>query len=106
VRKPIQVVVYIAKPNGNEWQYLLLRGEHFWQGVSGGVENSETTLETAYREIRLETGFTPHRLVDLAYIWTFPERAVARVDATRGPELFGRPSRFPTNAGTRADGNV
>lgn len=76
MRQPIQVLVYVARQSGGQWQYLLLhriaRGDDFWQGVTGGVENSETSLQAAYRELREETGFTPDRLVDLAYSYTFP----------------------------------
>jgi dATP pyrophosphohydrolase len=76
VRQPTQVLVYVARLNGGEWQYLLLhrvaRQDDFWQGVTGGVEHGETPRQAAYRALREETGFTPGWLVDLGYDYTFP----------------------------------
>jgi dATP pyrophosphohydrolase len=80
MRQPIQVLVYVARLNGGECQYLMLHRiirqdlglDDFWQGVTGGVEDSETPLQAAYRELREETGFVPDRLVDLGYSYTFP----------------------------------
>ena len=76
MRQPIQVLVYVARHNASEWQYLLLhriaRADDFWQGVTGGVENDETLLQAAGRELEEETGFTPKWLVDLDHSYTFP----------------------------------
>jgi dATP pyrophosphohydrolase len=70
------VLVYIARQSGAEWQYLLLhrvqRGDDFWQGVSGGVEDDETSLQAAVRELEEETGFVADRLTDLAFSYTYP----------------------------------
>jgi dATP pyrophosphohydrolase len=41
-------------------------------GVTGGVEHGETRLQAAERELEEETGFTPDRLLDPGYDYTFP----------------------------------
>jgi 8-oxo-dGTP pyrophosphatase MutT (NUDIX family) len=76
MRRPIQVLVYSARRGDADWEYLLLHrtpwGDGFWQGVTGGVEGDETPLAAAYRELQEETGFTPERLEDLDFSYTFP----------------------------------
>jgi dATP pyrophosphohydrolase len=76
-RQPIQVLVYLAAvDSAGERRYLMLqrvpRLDAFWQGVSGGVEGDETPLEAARREVLEETSFTPARLHDLGYTYSFP----------------------------------
>jgi 8-oxo-dGTP pyrophosphatase MutT (NUDIX family) len=76
MRQPRQVLVYVVRQFGAEWQYLLLhriqRGDDFWQGVSGGVEDDETCHQAAARELEEETGYVADRLTDLAFSYTFP----------------------------------
>ena len=36
--------------------------EHLWQGVAGKIEDGETASEAAIRELKEETGFTPHKM--------------------------------------------
>ena len=62
MRKTIQMLIYPVRLIGDYRQYLLLkrvtdRGA-FWQGVKGGVENGESLLEAARRELIEETGLS------------------------------------------------
>ena len=62
MRKPIQVLIYPVRLIVYYQQYLLLkrvadRGA-FWQGVKGGVENGESLLEAARRELVEETALS------------------------------------------------
>ncbi len=65
--KPVAISAYIARWEGNEPRYLLMRRSSYylhgiWQGVSGGIEAGEFAAEAALREIREETGLTPVKL--------------------------------------------
>lgn len=55
-KQPISVLVLIYSGN----QALLIRradGDDLWQSVTGSVEEGETLLQTAQREVLEETGF-------------------------------------------------
>ncbi|WP_105169761.1 dihydroneopterin triphosphate diphosphatase [Pseudoalteromonas sp. T1lg23B] len=56
LRKPVSVLVVIYNDIG---EFLLIRradDASFWQSVTGGVEQHESPLQTAYRELEEETG--------------------------------------------------
>lgn len=57
-RQPRNVLVYPFLPDGAASLFLVLRRSDngIWQGVSGGVEGSESLVETAERELREELG--------------------------------------------------
>lgn len=76
MRQPIQVLVYPVRATQDGLEYLLLhrlvkRGD-FWQGVTGGVEEGEETLEAARRELIEETGLTPSTIEKIDYAYSFP----------------------------------
>ena len=76
MRQPIQVLIYPVRLIGDYRQYLLLkrvtdRGS-FWQGVTGGVENGESLLEAARRELIEETGLRFSLMKDISYSYSFP----------------------------------
>ncbi len=59
IRQPIQILVLpFRKSTAGNFEFLLLQraDNSIWQGVSGGVENNETTKETARREAFEELG--------------------------------------------------
>ncbi len=76
MRQPFQVLVYPAKTVGSRWEYLLLRRiasrGGFWQGVTGGVEEDESLVEAARRELFEETSLVPSALEQIAYSYSFP----------------------------------
>lgn len=76
MRQPIQVLVYPVRAGDHGPEYLLLhrlatRGD-FWQGVTGGVEEGETILEAARREMIEETGLVPSTIQKIDYTYSFP----------------------------------
>jgi dihydroneopterin triphosphate diphosphatase len=75
-RRPVQVLVYLARKTDNGWEFLLMRRVPgrggFWQGVSGGAEEGEGLLEAAKREISEETGFDLKTIEAIGYSYTFP----------------------------------
>lgn len=76
MRIPIQVLVYPVRQTGDTWEYLLLRRipgrDGFWQGVTGGLEEGETLLEAAERELYEETGLGSLTLVKVDLSYSFP----------------------------------
>jgi dihydroneopterin triphosphate diphosphatase len=71
------VVVLIARPQGGHHQLLMARrapGRYMgdtWQLISGGLERDETAWQGALREMREETGLTPHELYRLSTLTSF-----------------------------------
>lgn len=76
MRLPIQIAVYVVRPYGDTYQYLMLhrvlKRLSFWQGVTGGVESGETIEQTAARELAEETGLPADTLRPIGYTYTFP----------------------------------
>jgi len=76
MRRPIQVLVYPVRLMRNEQRYLLLRRlpgrGGFWQGVTGGLEESEDVTTAAKRELVEETGFAMFSLEQTGYSYSFP----------------------------------
>jgi dATP pyrophosphohydrolase len=58
MRRDIQVECIVFRWNGSEYEFLLLKRipekGGFWQPVSGGVEDDEPLLVTAFRELKEE----------------------------------------------------
>lgn len=73
--RSVQVVIFTQTESGRE--YLLLRRVQshggFWQSVTGSLEDGETHLEAAVREVYEETGYRPliHELIDLGLVNRF-----------------------------------
>lgn len=56
LKRPFSVLVIIENSDG---EFLLIQRADdatFWQSVTGGIEQNETALECAYREVFEETG--------------------------------------------------
>lgn len=109
VSRLVEVCVFAAGPAGVE--YLLLRrspGEKvypdLWQFVTGSIENEETAVEAALREMAEETGLKPERFwvvprVNMFYdpgrdAMNFLPVFAARVDAGTVPQLSGEHSEY------------
>jgi dATP pyrophosphohydrolase len=60
-RAPFQILVYPYRKNNNDYEYALLKRADagFWQGITGGGEDSESPLQAAKRETLEETGIEP-----------------------------------------------
>ena len=76
MRLPVQVLVYLAKARGSDWEYLLLRRipriGGFWQGVTGSREEGEGIAQAAHREVLEETGFSLDAVESIGYSYRFP----------------------------------
>lgn len=95
----VQVHIAIPGSRPGEWQFLLLKRSlreklypGIWQVVTGRVEQGETALQAAARELCEETGFLPNRLWVLPYVGSFFD---AGCDAVNMIPSFGyiAPSR-------------
>jgi dATP pyrophosphohydrolase len=79
MRQPFQVLVYVARAAGEDWEYLLLRRipgrGGFWQGITGGVEEGEDLAGAAMRELAEEAGMVPSALeqIDCSYTLTMQD---------------------------------
>ena len=76
VSKIIEVCVF--RFNSDRIEYLVLRRAPderlhpgMWQIITGMVEEGERAVETALRELKEETGFTPEHLWSLPQLTTF-----------------------------------
>ena len=54
--------------------------EHLWQGVAGKIEDGETASEAAIRELKEETGFTPHKMFVADHVSSFYESHFDRIN--------------------------
>jgi lipoyl(octanoyl) transferase len=97
--RTISVAVLREGPGGDDEVLLLHRIPSrggFWQILTGRRELGESPLQTAAREIREETGFSPalEDLRDLDYARSFPlDPLLARAGTPRAP-LFARETAF------------
>ena len=56
LRKPFSVLVVIYKKNKDCLLIQRTDDANFWQSVTGGIDEGETPVVTAYRELLEETG--------------------------------------------------
>lgn len=73
---PVCISAYIVRHTAEGPRYLLIRrcGQYLsgtWQMVTGGIEEGETAVEAALREIFEETGLTPETLYSADAVETF-----------------------------------
>ena len=83
----IRVVdAYVFRQTQDGIKFLLLKRaktkiyEHLWQGVAGKIEDGETAVETAVRELMEETGFKPLRMFIADHISKFYEAKWDRIN--------------------------
>ena len=73
--RSVQVVIFSETQGAREFLLLRRVASHggFWQSVTGSLEEAETHLEAAVREVREETGIivTAKQLIDLRLVNTF-----------------------------------
>lgn len=74
MRKPKQVLVFLYRKNNDKYQYCIFyrNDYHFWQGLSGGVEDDEDLIDTVKREVYEETGIKVKNIIELDTISSIP----------------------------------
>lgn len=75
MRKPYQIIAfpYLKADKGYLYAIFKRRDLNFWQGISGGGEDSETPIETAKREAFEEAGIdSSSEFVALDSLTTIP----------------------------------
>ncbi len=75
MRAPFQVLVFPYKTKGEQILFLIcLRSDlGFWQPISGGGEDAETSLEAAKRELYEETALVGVNWLQLDSMCTLPK---------------------------------
>ena len=77
MQRPDFVVVYVMRLVEGAWQVLQLErapGQYLegtWQFPGGKLEEGESAVDAAVRELREETGLVPERMQHLTYVPTF-----------------------------------
>ncbi len=70
---------YVYRQTADGLRFLLLKRnvnkiyEHLWQGVAGKIESGEEAWQTAIRELKEETGFSPKRMFVADHVSSFYE---------------------------------
>lgn len=75
MRKPKQVLVFLYRKNETGvYEYCIFYRSKLqvWQGLSGGVENDETLIETVKREVFEETSIRVNDIYQLSSISSIP----------------------------------
>lgn len=75
MRKPKQVLVFLYRKNEDEnYEYCIFYRDKlkFWQGISGGVEDDESLIETVKREVFEETGIIVDDIYQLSTVSSIP----------------------------------
>ncbi len=77
ISNTIQLHVVAYNTFLNDYEFLVLRRSEaspyplIWQVITGKIENGETALQAALRELNEETSLKPKRLWTIPYIATF-----------------------------------
>ena len=75
-RVPVSVLVYCFRRDTNGIDYLMMRRSPkyggFWQGITGAIDENETPLGGARRELKEETQLSPAHLFQVEFNYSFP----------------------------------
>ncbi len=81
-RQPVQVHVYLFRKTNNGYEYAIFQRSDLtvcWQGICGGLEDNESVIEGARREIYEEAGITtPFPLYKLETTSYLPDIIIAK----------------------------
>ena len=80
---PLRKGVGIALLNNNNQIFVAKRIDNpynFWQMPQGGIDVGEEPLEAAFRELKEETGFTPHKMFVADHVSSFYESHFDRIN--------------------------
>ena len=74
MRRPKQVLVFLYRIINDKYEYCIFyrNDYHFWQGLSGGVEDDEELIDTVKREVYEETGIEVKNIIKLDTISSIP----------------------------------
>lgn len=89
----VQVHIAAFDEEIKDYKFLILKRSaqikvypNLWQVITGTIENSETSLQTAIREINEETGLNIKKIWTLPYLTTFFN---AKKDTINASPVFG-----------------